>query len=191
MVTTEPAVVSAAKPTTSMWSSLLGAFGVASVMGLPLGVAWYLLAPHITFVVREDGVYAGDDAPTDWFGVDGWFFIVGLGLGVLAGVIGYWRWRQRPVAALVGLAVGGLLAGWLGVQIGRLLGPSTIDASALDAPVGTVIPAPLDILATGTLLAVGFAAVLTFGLFVALERSEPEPAEPDDSVEGSEDAAQS
>jgi len=160
------------------WPSGLGSLGLATLLGVPWGIAWYLLAPRITFEVRDDGVFASEDAPTDWFGVDGWFIVVGLVLGVAAGLIAFWRWRQHPVAALLGLAVGGLLAGWLGLQVGRLLGPAAIGSDALDAPDGTIIPAPLDVLATGSLLALGFAAVLAFGLMVALERAEPATDEP-------------
>ena len=69
----------------AFWAAVLGA-----ACGPVLGTSWWLLAPPITFVVRDDGVYAAPGAPIDWFGMDGWFLVLGLGFGVLLGLAGFW-----------------------------------------------------------------------------------------------------
>lgn len=167
-------------PRLPAWRALLGSFGIAGLMGFPLGVAWWLLAPRIRLLVTDAGVVFAPGNPSDWFGREGWFAVLGLALGIVAGLLAHRWWGRRPVAALFGLTLGGLLAAELGYQLGRLLGPGSVPKDAADLPSGTILGAPLEIIAPAVLLSVAFSAVLVFGIAVALERDDGDetPAEP-------------
>jgi hypothetical protein len=159
------------------WRAFLGAFGVAGLTGIPLGVGWWLLAPRIRVVVTDSGAVFAPGNPSDWFGREGWFGVLGLVLGAGAGLLAHRWWGRRPLPALFGLCLGGLLAALLGYQLGRLLGPDALPSDLGGLPVGTVVGAPLKLIAPAVVLAVSFAAVLAFGLAVALERDDPAPAD--------------
>jgi hypothetical protein len=173
------------------WRAFLGSFGVAGIMGVPLGLAWWLLAPKIRVEVTSTSVVFAPGNPSDWFGREGWFAILGLLLGAVAGFVAHRWWWRRSVPALLGVTVGGLLASWLGYQLGRWLGPDEMPTGAADLPAGTILGTPLELIAPMVLLAVPFAAVLTFGLAVALERDDREgsEAQPRDDGTGESDPA--
>jgi len=166
-VTDQPATARRSFP----WRELIGAFGITGVMALPLGVAWWLLAPKFHFVVRDGGLYGAADNPLDWFGRDGWFIVCGAVLGVVAGLICYLRWRRHPFAVLTGVTSGGLVAAYLGMLIGQLLGPPDIPTDLHGIASGTVYSVPLNLLAPASLLCVAFAAVATVGIAVAVDSS--------------------
>lgn len=153
------------------WRPLVGAFGITGLMGVPLGIAWWLLAPKFHFVVRDGGLYGAENNPLDWFGRDGWFIICGVVVGVVAGLISYLRWRRHPFAVLAGVTLGGLLAAYLGMLIGQLLGPPDVPTDLHGIASGTVYAVPLNLLAPASLLAVAFAAVATVGVAVAVDGS--------------------
>jgi hypothetical protein len=152
-------------------------------------VLWWLLAPRFRFEVRDGGLYAAAGNPADWFGRDGWFIVCGAVLGLGAGVVVHRLWRRRPVVAVFGLFLGGLLASVLGLQVGRLLGPPRLPASVGGIASGTYFTSPLDLLAPAALLSVSFAAVFVFGLAVALESDQTQSDQPDEGLAGTTDPA--
>ncbi len=91
------------------------------VAGLLWGLAWFWLAPTAKTQVLDGGVYLnGHD--TLFASQDGWFAVLGAVTGALLSVVWPYLTRRRPVpgvvAGLVGSAVAGLIAWWLGSALG-------------------------------------------------------------------------
>jgi hypothetical protein len=159
--------------------------GAASVVvggsvatGLAAGAVWAAVSPRRILVVGADGLTpeltTGDPA----FAAEGWFGVVGAGAGVLLALWTWWRYRE-DVAALLGLAVGGVLGASVAWLLGRWLGPDALPPSAFDLPVGTRVPEPIDVRAHAMLLIWPLVAVATyFSLTIGQQRSaKPDPEE--------------
>lgn len=157
------------------WATLLGAAGVVGLLGGPLGVAWFFLAPQIRFDVTDAGVVRDPRNPDDWFGRDGWFLVCGLVVGVLAAVVVRRVFGPAGPAAVLGATVGGGVAAALGLLVGRWLGPPPLPSDVTNLAPGAVVSAPLAVLAPAVLGSVSFAVVLVLGLGVALERRPAQP----------------
>jgi len=156
---------------------------LAVACGPVLGTLWWLLAPRIVYVVRRGGVYTAPESPSDWFGVDGWFLVLGTAAGLLLGCVAYWRWRDRPVAAVLGLAAGCLGMAALAWWVGHVLGPDALKAQLAAAHTGDRLQRPLDLTAFGVLVAPATAAVAIYGALVLAGRTTeppvPGPIEPE------------
>jgi hypothetical protein len=155
---------------TAAWA---GFFALA--WGPLLGTAWWLLAPDVTFVVRDSGVFEAPGKPADWFGADGWFLVLGAVLGLVVGTATFRRWRAHPVAAVLGMAFGCVLAAVLAWWLGGLLGPAPLKTQLAGAETGDLLQRPLGLRAWGVLFVPATVAVATFGALVASSSSRPEP----------------
>lgn len=139
---------------------------VLGLLGVAAGVLWSYLAPRPPYVVTGQGPTLADPSTQALIAADGWFAVVTGVLGLACGAVGYSLSRRgRPLAAVLGLAGGGLLGGYLALLVGRAvnLGATTVAASG---PVVSVVPGPLDLTARGVLYAWPTLAV---GLFFVLE----------------------
>lgn len=134
--------------------------------GIPLGLVWWLVSPLARLEKRADGVFAVGRGEEAAVAADGWFAICAVLVGVLAAVLVAFLVHQR-LAGLAGLAVGGVLGSVLAWQIGSLLGPPSIEASAVSARVGARFDGPLDLSALGVLLAWPMAATVVYFAVVA------------------------
>lgn len=157
-------------------------------LGAVLGAVWNLIAPTVPLVVDENGelVFADVSVPQEFIGSDGWFAVVVAVAGVVSGVVVWWRLRRQPFGALVGIAVGGVLASVVMWRVGVFLGPAQLpSASDPSLVVGDTIDAPRRLGAKG-LLAVWPAVAV--GIYLALDLVTGEPPyavpvpEPDDST---------
>ena len=96
-------------------------FAVAGLVG---AVVWWQMTtlPKVTKVGEAASV-----APAELIrqvGIDGWFFVIAAVGGLLSGlVLLIWRWRD-PLLMVVLVALGGGVASWLMIHVGRALGPS-------------------------------------------------------------------
>jgi hypothetical protein len=134
----------------------------ALAAGVVLGLVWAWLTPPVWLVVRDQGVFPEASAADRWFGADGLFLILGSLLGIGIGALSWWRARQHPVGALLGVLAGGLGAAVVAWWIGGLVGPNGADALLATAPVGARFEEMLGIRATAVLLAPAIAGVGTF-----------------------------
>ncbi|MDH4159349.1 MAG: hypothetical protein OEV62_03760 [Actinomycetota bacterium] len=140
---------------------------VALALGPVLGVLWWLLAPTIPFDVLDGAVYSAPNTPGDWFGVDGWFLVVGGFLGLVVGVVVFVRRGAHPISAALGMTAGCLLAAGVGWWVGRVLGPAPLDDQLAAVAAGQQVMRPLQLLAPSVLLAPAVAALASFGALVA------------------------
>ena len=142
---------------------------------MPLGLVWWLLAPQPLLERRADGVFRLSEVDESAVAADGWFALLAIAFGVVAGLVGYLLTRPARLGHLVGLVVGGLGGAVVAWRTGVLLGPDSLAASARDVAVGTQFHGPLELSALGVLLAWPMGAVITY--FAATASAEAHESE--------------
>lgn len=152
-----------------------------AVTGAPLGLLWSWLAPAVPVRVTADGVAFAEQHPQQVAAADGWFTLLGLGLGVLAAAA-VWRWapRLRGVAGVLGLTAGLVAAGLLAWYVGRQVGLASYEAALAAAEPGSLLQRPPDLrvistgwwppLVTGVPLVAALAGAVTYALLAAWSR---------------------
>lgn len=171
----------------------LVAFAVAlgaAVLGVPYGFLWAALAPDPELIkvtggfYPRDGLYPVDLQPEQFVAGDGWFVLIGVGVGALAAVatwLAFRRWRGPLVmiALCVGAVAGGLVAYWIGHRIGL----AEFDRLVAQAPEGARLTEPAELRIaergwwfgvvpkiSGVLLAEAFGAAVAFTLLAGWSR---------------------
>ena len=137
-----------------------------AVAGLFAGVVW------VQVVTLPEVTRTGGNAtvPTEELakqvGIDGWFAVIALVAGALSGVL-LLAWRRRDPLLMVPLvALGGGLASWLMIQVGKVLGPDDELAALRRLPDGSQVSEQLRLHATGVAWVWSIAAV--FGALLYL-----------------------
>ena len=130
-----------------------------AIAGLVAGVVWVLVVtpPEVT---RTGG---NATVPTEELAkqvaMDGWFAVIALVAGALSGVL-LLAWRRRDPLLMVPLvALGGGLASWLMIQVGKVLGPGDEIAALRRLPDGSQVSEQLRLHATGVAWVWSIAAV--------------------------------
>jgi hypothetical protein len=127
------------------------ATAVTLLGGLVLGVAWRLLAPLARAQVVDGGVYLNGHQELQ-VAQDGWLTILLALTGVLVATVQAVRAREpqplRAVAALLGVALAGVVA-W---RVGQWLGPQSLRRQVAAGSQHPVTPLELR---TGAVLLVG------------------------------------
>ncbi len=154
---------------------------LVALCGLALGGLWLWLAPRVPLISDGSAIYLKDPEGEQSIGADGWFTLLGLGMGVLSGAAVYlWR-RTGGVALMVGLAAGGVLASVIAWRLGVALGPtSDVVARAKHLGPGKVFQNPLALHAKGALLAWPAASMAAYLVLTTLftPYEQPPAAEP-------------
>jgi hypothetical protein len=142
-----------------------------ALVGIPLGLLWWWLAPRADYRITSAGPVAiGNPSEELLAADDGVFVLLVAVLGLLAGVGTWLVRRSRGIAALVGVALGTLAAGVVAWQLGELLGPGPTKAALTH--VGGTVTTRLS-LGSLTALAVGpFLAVLVYLVGTLYARSD-------------------
>jgi hypothetical protein len=97
------------------WFVLVGAIGA---------VLWWQVTPLAEYTRTASNAQMGEVQLGRQVSADGWYFVVAAVGGLLSGVV-LLSWRHRdPVAMVVLMTLGALLAGWLVLRIGLWLGPA-------------------------------------------------------------------
>lgn len=153
---------------------------LVTVCGVALGLLWLWLAPRVPLISDGKAVYPKDTEGEEAIGGDGTFTLLAAALGVLTAAGVFWRWRRGGVGAVLGLAVGGVLASVVGWRIGVWLGPDTdIVAHAIRVGPQKVFDAPLELRAKTALVAWSLAAMAVHLLLTsAFGPRDPEPEPP-------------
>jgi hypothetical protein len=114
------------------------------VLGAGVGWLWAVLAPRVTWVKVEGGYIFADEEPEQAAAADGWFLLLGAGLGVLLAIAVWVALRRyRGVVMLVGLTLGSLLGATVAWWVGHRIGLTQFNRASASAAVGTRIEAPL------------------------------------------------
>jgi hypothetical protein len=150
----------------------------SALAGLPVGVVWWLVAPLVEVQKRADGLYrVSGEGDESVIAADGWFALLTVVAGILVALTVYVRTRPGRVGPLVAVVVGGFAGAVVAWQVGHLLGPGSLEATARGLAAGTRFQGPLDVSAYGVLLAWPMAAVITyFAIAAGAETGDHEPA---------------
>ena len=112
---------------------ILGVFAVAGVL---VGIVWPQVVDPVRVTRTDFGLLTGETALSKRFDTDGWFIVLGGGLGlVLGGVLTWWR-RADEVVTVVAVAMGAGIAGVVAAWIGHRLGPDDPTTVLRHAKVG-------------------------------------------------------
>lgn len=150
---------------------VVGAVSVASLvalLGLPLGWLWSRLAPTQLSVVQADGTLA--PLPTESqhrFDDLATFVLIGAVAGLLAGLGVWFMRRRRGPLALVGLAVGSLLAAWLAARTGVSIADGRFAAAIGQAAEGDIVAAAPRLDTGWAIILQPLVAVIAYGTAVA------------------------
>lgn len=133
------------------WAALtpLAVAAVVAASGFALGWLWSELAPRIALIKVDGGFVYAESEPEQPVAADGWFLLLGLAAGVVAGVLAWTLRRHRGPAMLVALTLGCLGAAWIAWWFGRQIGLAELDRLRAAAPVGARVHAPLGLRITG------------------------------------------
>jgi hypothetical protein len=149
--------------------------------GLPLGLLWAWLAPDTPVRVAQDGLRYAEPQPEQVAAADVWFALLGLAAGVVVAVAAWvlvprLRGPGALVAVVVGLVGAGLVAWWLGRQVGL----AGYEAALAQAEPGTLLGRPPDLRVAGARwwppgvggvpLAPAMSAAITYTLLAAWSR---------------------
>ncbi len=118
---------------------------VLLVLGALAGVLWSLVVTPAEFTKLAQGAQMGEDQLGRQFGADGWYVVIAVLTGLVAGVVLSW-WRAGSVAVTtVALLVGAVVAAVAMALVGHLLGPPDPKGALAVAKVGATVPEALDV----------------------------------------------
>lgn len=126
-------------------------FAVFAGLGAIGALLWRWLTPLPYYVKVESGGSMAPEVMTRQVGIDGWFFVIALVLGLLAGVALTWWARREPVLTVLAIVLSAALASFVMVHLGRALGPGDVAQALARAKPGAHIPVPLQVHATGVI----------------------------------------
>ena len=159
MARTRRASVAALRGPVLMSVEMLVAYALVAVVA---GWLWHLLwSPDLGVVVSHQWYATGDALRNDFSGT-GYYVLVALGAGLLAGFVSAVAGARRPVVTVVVATLGSVLAAYLMLQVGKALGPPDPQGLAATAADGKHLPGALRVSGFSPLLA------LPFGTLVAL-----------------------
>jgi hypothetical protein len=112
-------------------------------------------------------------------GMDSWFFVIALAGGVLSGVL-LLTWRHRdPLLTVVLVVLGGGLASWLMIHVGKAIGPADPIVALRKLPDGAHVSEQLRLHADGVAwvwaIAAAFGALLYLWVLAKPESAAGEP----------------
>ena len=171
--------VPARAPSTAV-AQVATAAAVAAI-GLPLGLLWAVLAPDVPVRVTEAGLAFAESQPEQVAAADAWFATLAVPFGVLAAG-GAWLLARsaRGVGGLVAVTLGAVGAGVLAWWLGRQVGLAAFESALESAPAGQVLQRPADLrvvntgwwppMVAGVPLVPALAAAVSYTLFAAWSR---------------------
>lgn len=138
-------------------------FGVCLLVAVAAGAVWYAIAPDIPKIVVDHVEYLRPDAPPEAeIARDGWFALIGATVGLVLGLLAFWKGRKYGVGVAIGLGVGGMLGSYIAYKVGGALGPDTFGEKLLKRDGRIEFDEPLRIQAKGVLYLWPMASVILF-----------------------------
>jgi hypothetical protein len=153
---------------------VLAVFAALGALG---AVLWNQLVDLPHYTRTADGGALDQVQLAGIVGIDGWFAVIALVLGVAAGVALLLLRPGEPVEMVILVALGGAFAAWLMLEVGVHLGPGDPGAALRTAAPGSQVPVQLKPQATGVEFAWPIGAVLG-ALLVLLLHTPPRADEP-------------
>lgn len=152
------------------------------IVAVPLGLLWGHVVPHPVYYPsgHQLNLVVGDAKPL--VRSDGWFLVITGAAGLVSAVAAYFLARRAEVGATVGLAIGGLAAGWLAWRVGHAWTGGLQPIQLALKPDNTKAALAADLGARTVLLSWAVAAVGLHGLIYAL--TWPAKAKPQRTAEG-------
>ncbi|WP_240197596.1 hypothetical protein [Nonomuraea lactucae] len=137
---------------------------VLAALAVLAGLVWSWVAPRAPYQVTGQGRVLADPSTQALIAADGWFAVITGGLGLACGALGWFLGRRQPLAVLLGLGAGGVLAAFVTFWVGSAstLGVVTVEAAA--RPGATIVPGSLVLTAQGVLVSWALCAVALFGI---------------------------
>jgi hypothetical protein len=147
----------------------------------PIGLLWGHVAQHVQYSHGPTSLdlVVGDAKPL--VREDGWFLVITGGAGIVSGVVIFFLAKRAEIGATLGLAIGGLAAGWLAWRVGHAWTGGLQPIALALKPVDTKAKLAADLGARVVLISWAVAAVAVHGLLYALTwpakpKVEPAPA---------------
>jgi hypothetical protein len=117
--------------------------GTFLVLGVLSGVVWWVLVEPARYTKGRGGVAMGELELAERFAADGWYAVIAIIAGFVAGVgLTWWRTRDFRVTTLL-LVPGSAIAAAAMAYVGGLLGPDGPEAGAELLRRGQSFPAQL------------------------------------------------
>ena len=136
------AVVATPPATSTLWQKLayVAACAVAgAVLGVPAGWVWLQVADPPSAALTSTGAYFGELERNQQVEVTLWFFVVGVALGLVAGLVVGWFGHRHGLATVAAVLALCAAAAWVSEWIGAdVFGPDE-QAQLADARVGSQI----------------------------------------------------
>jgi hypothetical protein len=132
-----------------------------ALAGIALGLVWQAVSPRSAGLVIQPGAIVPDETEA-FIGTDGWFALLTAIAGLIAALLVWTRRSWRGPAAVVALALGGVVGALVTALVGHLAG-----GGLSTGKVGALITLPVSLHATGLLFLEAAVAVLIYGLLVA------------------------
>jgi hypothetical protein len=149
-------------------------------VGVPAGLLGAALAPRMVWVRQGGGGYFRDSNSEALVAADDWFFLMGIAVGVVAGLIVCRLVRRHGPLLAIALAVGSLGGSYLAAVLGHWVTLPEFSSTAFLTADGKPMDYFLTVRASATIFAWPFAAEMALLLFTLLrwprEVPEPEPA---------------
>ncbi|HEX4190403.1 MAG TPA: hypothetical protein VHZ06_05355 [Marmoricola sp.] len=115
-------------------------FAVAAVLA---AVVWVQVTPLPRFTRTANNGTMGEDQLVKQFATNGWFLVIAAVAGLISGVALMLLRRKRPIAMVLLIAVGGVLATVIMLQVGLVLGPDSPSKTLATVKVGATVPVQL------------------------------------------------
>lgn len=152
------------------WAGALAPVLGPALLGLVVGVVWWLVAPTGPVVLLQGGSVLGAADPELTASQDGWLVGLGAAAGLLCGVVAAVRPGDAPSRRSLAVVAGCLFGAVFAAQLGAWLGPPSVAAQlAAGADPARGLVSPLRSHSAGVLLvwpAVA-ALVMTMGHLAA------------------------
>ena len=100
-----------------------------ALVGIPLGLVWQAVSPRSAGLVLQAGAIVPDETEA-FIGTDGWFALLTAIAGLIAALLVWTRRSWRGPAAVVALALGGVVGALVTALVGHLTGGGESDGKA-------------------------------------------------------------